>query len=153
VTNWSELTAGWLQGLLAHKAALLLLGGALGTYARYGVGHWLRGATLAHGFPYGTLAVNVAGSFLLGVAAVAIPAVVTHRKLAPEYNNLLLLVGTGFCGGFTTFSTFELETLNLIRAGSWRLAVLYVAGSVTAGFGAVFLAVWLAQRLCHRPPG
>ena len=117
---------------------LLMLGGALGTYARYALGKWINSQPWAQGFPYGTLVINVTGSFILAVAAVVI-----LERLRPEYQDLYLLVGTGFCGGYTTFSTFEWETYRLVRDGSWWLALANVLGSVLAGFLGVVLAVAL----------
>lgn len=115
---------------------LLMLGGALGTYARYAVGRWVGAQPWAQTFPFGTLFINVGGSFLLGVLAV-----VFLERLPPEHQDWYLLAGTGFCGGFTTFSTFEWETFKLVRDGSWWYAFGNVAGSVVAGFLGVLLGV------------
>ncbi|CAA9438778.1 MAG: Fluoride ion transporter CrcB [uncultured Pseudonocardia sp.] len=97
----------------------VLLGGAAGAVVRHLVGRWLN----RDGAPWGTAAVNVAGSFLLGaVLSAAGPAVVA-------------LVGTGFCGALTTYSTFALETAELPR----RRAVVYAVGSVVLGPAAAAL--------------
>src|SRR5437660_9041565 len=126
---------------------MLMLGGAIGTYARYWLSRWFGGQPWAQSFPYGTLVINVTGSFILGVAAVFI-----LERLPPEHQDLYLLIGTGFCGGYTTFSTFEWETLKLVRDGSWPSALYYVLASVSAGFLGVALAVALANLLFARGP-
>jgi CrcB protein len=101
---------------------LVVLGAAVGAPTRYVVDGWLR-ARLGPGFPWATLLVNVAGSFLLGYLT-ALPA-------GPE---AAALVGTGFCGALTTYSTFSYETLRLARTR--RRAVAYVLATVTLGVSA-----------------
>ena len=101
---------------------------------------------------HGTLFINVTGSFVLGVAAVII-----LERLPPERQDWFLLVGTGFCGGYTTFSTFEWETFNLIRDNRVWSALANVLGSVAAGFIGVLLGVdavtvRLDFRHVPRPP-
>jgi CrcB protein len=118
------------------------LGGALGSVARYacsGVAvRWL-GA----GFPYGTLFVNVTGSFTIGLLA-ALVATDVRPTLGADARAFLLV---GVLGGFTTFSSFSLETLNLARSGALGPAILNVAGSVVLCLVAVSLgfatAGWL----------
>jgi len=108
---------------------LLLSGGALGTWARYVVGEWFKEHKLATPFPWGTFAINVSGSFILAAAFVLI-----RLRLPPDRWKWFLLIGTGFCGGYTTFSTYSWETFELAfvqkRPG---LAVAYALGSVVAG--------------------
>ena len=140
--KWWRRPAAWWRQVARNKMLLLMLGGAVGTYARYVLGKWINGQAWAQGFPYGTFIINVSGSFILGLAAVVI-----LERLRPEHQDLYLLVGAGFCGGYTTFSTFEWETFKLIRDGSWGFALLNVAGSVLAGFGAVIVAVALVHAL------
>jgi CrcB protein len=136
----------WLRRLLRNKMLILMVGGALGTYLRYVIGRGFNSQPWGQTFPYGTLFINVSGSFILGAAAVII-----LERLPPEHQDWYLLVGTGFCGGYTTFSTFEWETFKLVRDGSWGLALANVLGSVAAGFLGVFLAVYLASSLPPRP--
>jgi CrcB protein len=127
--------------LMRHKMIWLLIGGAVGTLTRYVVGQWFKSHPLGQIFPLGTLFINVAGSFILAFAASVI-----QNRLLPEYvDRMNLLICVGFCGGFTTFSTFEWETYQLISKGSWWLAFYNVSASVLAGFVGVFFGVKLAQ--------
>jgi CrcB protein len=123
----------------------LMVGGAIGTLTRYWVSRWFNAQSWAHGFPYGTMFINVTGSFILGAAAVLI-----LERMRPEYADWYLLVGTGFCGGYTTFSTFEWETFQLVRDRSWLPALGNVAGSVAAGFVGVVLGVLVVNLLFPR---
>jgi CrcB protein len=127
---------------------LVMLGGAIGTSARYGLSKWINGHPWAQTFPYATMIINVSGSFLLAGVAVLLP-----RWLGPlsaEAQGLSLLLGTGFCGGYTTFSTFEWETFQLADNGSWGLALVNVVASILAGFVGVLLAVTLVNGLFPR---
>jgi CrcB protein len=109
----------------------IALGGALGALARHKVGslamHWL-----GSGFPYGTLAVNLAGSFLLGLLTGGL----AFRFNLPLEARAFLMVG--FCGAFTTFSTFALDFALLTERGNLMLAGLYVAISVAGAILAMF---------------
>jgi CrcB protein len=137
-----SLMASWLIGLLTNKIVLLSVGGAIGTWARYYVSTWIGAPSWARGFPLGTFVINVSGSFILGAAAVVI-----RQRLPPEYGYWYLLIGTGFCGGYTTFSTFEYETFQLVNNASWLMAIANVVFSVIAGFVGVVLAVVLVNVL------
>lgn len=114
------------------------LAGALGALARYGLGRALQGLSLE--FPWGTFVINVSGCLL--IAAVGGLAL-RDSPLAPF---LRLDVMTGFIGAFTTFSTFNLETVMLAQA-SPRRAALYLLGSTAAGFAAVWLGGILVGTL------
>lgn len=110
------------------------LGGAIGSAARYGV---TLAAARMTGLPLGTLAVNVAGSFLMGLLA-AILALRGNQHLAP-----LLL--TGILGGFTTFSAFSLDTLTLWERGEAGLALAYVFGSVLLSLLAIIAGLAIGR--------
>lgn len=116
------------------------LGSAVGGAVRYAMSAWfvrVAGAT----FPLGTLVINVTGSFLLVVllrTMIASPAVSPALRVA---------LTTGFCGGYTTFSTFSSETLALLEGGEWRRASLYVALSVILSLLAAFAGLVVARQL------
>ena len=132
----------WLGRLARHKMVWLIVGGAAGTVLRYWISQWVGSHAWGRVFPWGTFIINVSGSFVLGFAALLI-----RERLRPEHGDLYLLIGTGFCGGYTTFSTFELETWNWVQKGSWPLALVNVAGSAAAGFVGVALGWKLAEGI------
>jgi CrcB protein len=142
-----------LVSLLTHPVTLLALGGGAGANARYWLGRvvseWQLRRLGAVEFPWATFAVNASGSVVLGFVAAAF----LHQPdpLHPDAarRNWYLLLGTGFCGGFTTFSTFSYETLKLAQDGKWWAAAAYAAGSVVAGL----LGVWAALKLAGPPAG
>lgn len=116
------------------------VGAVLGANARYLVGGWVvdrLGAT----FPYGTLLINVSGSFLIGVVL----TLVTERALAPAWVRPTFAIG--FLGSYTTFSTFSYETLALVGAGSPAAAALNVAGSVGGALIGVYLGTVVARLI------
>jgi len=137
--DWLELFARGAYVALTSKLMVLSVGGALGTNARYWLGRWCNETLWAGGFPLGTFVINVSGSLILGLAATII-----LERLPPGQQGWFLLIGTGFCGGYTTFSTFEWETYGLLRDGSWGLAAINVLASVAAGFLGVVIGVTLA---------
>jgi len=130
---------------ITSKLIVLGAGGAAGTIARYAVGKWFNEQPWARGLPWGTFVVNVTGSFILALAAVLV-----LERLPPARQDWYLFIGTGFCGGYTTFSTFEWETFKLIRDGSYAWALANVLGSVAAGFVGILLAVALVNGLFPR---
>lgn len=107
------------------------LGGAIGAVARYAATDWIR-RLAGDAFPWGTFAVNIAGSFLLGFLLVVLPSI------APS-NQVRAFVAIGLLGSFTTFSTFSYEAVELVRLGAiWR-AGGYAAGSLVVGVVAVLV--------------
>ena len=117
------------------------LGGAIGASLRYLVTSNMARA-LGLGFPYGTLTVNILGSFIMGAFAswVALRGTGSWQHAAP-------FLMTGILGGFTTFSAFSLETILLIERGEMRLAGLYVAASVVLSVGALFAGLSLTRAV------
>jgi CrcB protein len=112
------------------------IGGALGSMARYGVSG-LVGAMAGGVFPYGTVVVNVTGAILIGfLATLSGP---DSRFFIPAYGRLFMM--TGICGGYTTFSTFSLETANLMRDGEWGAALANVGCSVIL----CLVAIWVGH--------
>ena len=124
----------------AYKLLLIGIGGAIGSIARY-VTVKLVDDKLNSVLPYGTLAVNVIGSFLLGMIYM-----VALRKAGLTENGRLFL-GVGFCGGFTTFSAFALENFNLMQQKLVGASVLYISLSVVAGILALTAGVWVSRFL------
>lgn len=118
----------------------VFVGGGLGAVSRYGV--TLAALRLVPGyFPWGTLAVNVAGCFVLGLL---MPLFATRADLSPALKAGLT---TGFLGGLTTFSTFGHETVGLFAGGRAGLGVANLLGNLVVGLGASGLGLWLGAKL------
>lgn len=116
---------------------LVFVGGGFGSVLRFLVGKWLNASN--GGFPYGTFTANIVGSLLIGIIL----------GLAAKNNSLsesqTLLLATGFCGGFTTFSTFAYENQAFLKSGDFTSFALYTIASFVVGFLAVFLGMYLAR--------
>jgi len=120
-------------------AAIVTLGGALGTALRYEVGRWL--PTTDGTWPLATLLVNLTGAFALGFV------LVTLRRHGPDTGRrrvIRVFAGTGFLGGLTTYSTLALETNLLARHHDGRLAIAYAAVTVGAGLVATLIVIFVA---------
>lgn len=123
---------------MSMNVLLVALGSAAGGVARYLVGTLI---PAVGGYPFATLSVNVAGSFLIGLFSGLLARLVGGTSA--EALRLVLVVG--FCGGFTTFSTFSNETLRLVESSHYLVAALYVLASVLAGILAVFLGYTISR--------
>ena len=140
------VSADRLRGHVVPPLSLLVgVGGALGTAARYGLGRWLPAGT---GFPWGTLVANLIGALILGVLL----EVLARRDLPVDVlRRARLLIGTGFCGGLTTYSTLVVETDLLVRGHRVGLAASYAAISVVAGLAIAGIGIAAAASLHRRP--
>jgi CrcB protein len=121
------------------EVGVLSVGGMLGVNARYWLGVWIT-RWASPQFPWATFTINVSGSFLIGFVTVALARWLPHP-------NLRLLIVTGFLGGYTTFSTFEYDSVTLWERGESGLAVANLVGSVVVGFAAVLLGIMAARGL------
>ena len=123
------------------KSVLLIgLGGGVGSIARYFCQKWIA-ENIQHPFPWGTFTVNILGCFLIG----GIYGVTEKSTMLSPQTRLLLI--TGLCGGFTTFSTFAFENMSLLRSGDIMYVLLYIAASVILGIAAVFAGMGLIKIL------
>ncbi|MBB3905807.1 fluoride efflux transporter CrcB [Anoxybacteroides rupiense] len=120
--------------MLNHSALLVAIGGFFGAIARFSINNWLKrsGSTP---FPTGTFVINLAGAFLLGY--------ILGKELNQGWQ---LLLGTGFMGAFTTFSTFKLEAIQLHANRKRKMFLLYLGASYLFGILLAFLGMKLGQR-------
>lgn len=117
------------------------IGGALGSVSRYLLSNWVNNKTKSN-FPWGTFSVNIIGSFIIGIFFI----LVMDKANSPQ---LKLIVSVGFLGAFTTFSTFSLETFNLIRENNILLALGNIGLSVALGLLAVWSGIIIGKLIVH----
>lgn len=121
-----------------HKLVLMAMAGAAGTMARYGLAQAVQ-RLAGQGFPAGTFAVNVLGSFLFGMVWV-----LCEDRL-PMGSEVRMVLLTGFMGAFTTFSTFMFESSALLRHGQWTYALLNIGGQTLLGLLALAMGMAAAR--------
>jgi CrcB protein len=123
-----------------QKYLLIAIGGALGSIARYWVGSTIAGR-IGIKFPYGTLIVNLTACIVIGFSLTYMGR---RADLNPAWR---FLIPIGFIGAYSTFSTYEWETLSSIRSGAFILAAVYAVGSLILGLIAVWGGSWLADAI------
>jgi len=124
------------------KIVMILAGGAVGSLARYIVsGIPYRFVNTI--FPWGTLAVNLIGSFFIGL----LWGIFEEQNLSPNFRSLVFV---GFLGGFTTFSTYSLETLNFLRDGEYKLGLVNVLANNILGIGLAFVGFVIARSMLSK---
>lgn len=116
---------------------LVFIGGGFGSVLRYILGKYLN--NIENGIPYGTFAANILGSLLIGVI---LGLALKNNTLSQNHT---LLLATGFCGGFTTFSTFAYENHVFLKSGDFTSFAIYTIASFVVGFLAVFLGIFLVK--------
>lgn len=121
--------------------ALVGVGGLIGASSRYAVGRWVNDMAGNPAFPYGTLAVNVVGCLLIGVLA----GLAATRTILGVDTRAFLIVGV--LGGFTTYSAFGLETVELIRRGEFFVGLSNVVLQITLGLAAVWVGLKIADSV------
>ncbi len=145
--EWFNSFVAFLGRVLVHPAMLVAFGCAVGGNLRYFLAKGVNVRPWAEGLPWATFVINVSGSFLLGIAA----ELYIERTTSATRREIYLLLGTGFCGGYTTFSTFSYEMLKLIREGHLNWAVAYAVGSVLISLFGVWLGMYLTLMCSPRP--
>ncbi len=119
---------------------IIFFGGGLGSILRYLVNRWVAGLVTS-AFPYGTFLVNITGCFLIGFL------VFFTERFGPSSLNWRLFLVTGFCGGYTTFSSFSFENIQLMTNQHIFTLLLYTLGSIALGFAATYVGIVLARNI------
>ena len=120
--------------------AAVAVGGAIGSAARYLIAGWVQSAAWA-GFPYGIFTVNISGGLIMGILT---------ELMALKWNvslEMRAFLTTGILGGYTTFSTFSLDSALLIERGAYASAAIYIVGSAAVSILALFAGLWLIRGI------
>lgn len=121
---------------MVRELLAVAIGGASGSMMRYLLAYVMLTGYTVFGFPVGTFTVNAAGSLLIGIVLEATDSATAGWLLA-----------VGFCGGFTTFSSFSADAIRLLKAGDYSAALLYIGLSVIVCLACVMLGMWIGQLL------
>ena len=119
------------------QVLFVFIGGGFGSVLRYVIGKWLNNPH--NGIPYGTFTANLLGSLFIGII------LGYAAKNETFTQNHILLLATGFCGGFTTFSTFAYENQDFLKSGDFTSFAFYTIASFVLGFLAVFAGIYLVK--------
>lgn len=122
------------------KIFLIGIGGFIGALARFYTSKWVN-MLIGHRIPFGTMTVNVVGSFIMGLLV----TLSVERMVVSE--DIRMLIGVGFLGAFTTFSTFSVESVYLVEEGSYLPAFIYISGNLLLSIFAAFVGIVLARYL------
>ena len=128
-----------IQAVL-KELVYIFLGSGLGGLTRFGLGRWVNNFHRSH-FPLGTFTVNILACLVLGFVV----GLAESRQIVSPQARLFWVVG--FCGGFSTFSTFSSETLSLLQSGHHAINLFYILASVVVCLGATFLGLFIAGRV------
>lgn len=128
---------------MIHNLLMVAAGGAIGASMRFITGHWVM-RLIGPGFPWGTFAVNVLGSMIMGVIAV-----VMMEKFPGSWGRYAPFAMTGVLGGFTTFSAFSLDAFTLFERGRYLAAAAYVGGSVALSIAALLVGFYITRAVLH----
>lgn len=123
---------------MVKQIVLVGLGGGIGSILRFLTSLWINKYVIS-GFPLGTFVVNLAGCFFIGLLTGL------SFRFGWLDRDIRLLLITGFCGGYTTFSAFSFENLEFLESGNYTLFALYAAGSILMGVAAVWLGIFLTR--------
>ncbi len=123
-----------------RELILIFVGGGLGSVTRFSLGKWIS-SLHTHHFPYGTLGVNIIACFVLGLLI----GMADHKQIISAHSRVFWTVG--FCGGFSTFSTFSSETVALLQTGFHLSGVLYIITSLVACLAVTFAGLYLGENI------
>ena len=124
---------------MTRSIIIVFLGGGLGSVVRFALGKWVN-ALHSHHFPFGTLVVNIVACFVLGLVV----GLADHRQVLSATSRLFWAVG--FCGGFSTFSTFSAETITLLQNGFHLSSLLYILFSLVFCIAATYAGMFIGVR-------